>query len=434
MEQEDVRLSHELVEFVRASPTAYQAVDHMCRLLDGAGFVGLRESDPWRIERGGSYYTTRNGSSIVAFRVGERVDSPAFLVAASHGDSPMPKVKANAELAGPGSYLRLDVEMYGGSIDRSWLDRPLSLAGRVMVREDGRVKSRLVSFDRDLLLIPSVAIHLGREVNKQGGIDRRVDLMPLMSAGELGEGSLDELLAAELGVDARQILARDLFVVNRQPPVVWGDKREFVSAPRLDDLQCAFASLKAFVEARNERRTTVFACFDNEEVGSGTMQGALSTLLPDVLRRVSEAIEPGEEAYLRGVARSFMVSCDNAHAVHPNHPELHDEANRAWINEGVVVKEAANQRYTTDALSRAVFEEACKRAGVPVQRFANRSDMPGGSTLGNLATQQVSLHSVDVGLPQLAMHSAFETAGTRDTGYLVAALRAVFEGTEEISE
>lgn len=425
-------LAQELCRFVRRCPSAFQTIQSMRELLEDEGFAYLSEESPWEIRSEGRYYTVRNGSSLVAFRVGERVghhpDKLAFRIASSHADSPMLKIKARAELAGPGDYVRLNVETYGGMIDRTWLDRPLGIAGRVMVRDGNRIVQRLVHLDRDLLVIPSVAVHLNRTVNKEGAVDRRVDLMPLFSAGRLQPGGFDEFIARELDIDAGQLLARDLYVVNRQKPIVWGAAEEFVSAPRLDDLQCAFGLLMGFVgaQAYEPNSIAVYACFDNEEVGSGTMQGALSTLLPDVLRRACDAVGLTDEAYRRAVSRSFMLSCDNTHAVHPNHPELHDESNQCWINGGIVIKEAANQRYTTDAFGRALFEEACLRAEVPTQAFANRSDLLGGSTLGNLATRQVSLHTIDIGLPQLAMHSAFETAGVLDTWFLMQATQELF--------
>ncbi len=415
-----------LLEFIRKSPTSYQAVECMRQQFDTAGFIFLPEQEPWRMQRGGCYYTIRNGSSIMAFRVGAELEYPAFRIAASHADSPSFKVKAIPDLEGPAGYLRVNTEVYGGAIDRTWLDRPLSVAGRVMVRDDSGVRSQLVSVDKDLLLIPSVAIHMNRSVNESGAIDRHIDLYPILSAGTEGKGALKRVVANELGVTPNQICAWDLYVVNRQPGVIWGAQREFVSSARLDDLQCAYASCTALLGPCDPHAICVHACFDNEEVGSGTMQGALSTFLPDVLTRVCDALGMDAETRRSAVARSFMVSCDNAHAVHPNHPELCDPTNQVRLNGGVVIKEAASQRYATDAMSRSLFQELCMRADVPTQAYANRSDMPGGSTLGNLAMRQASMHTVDVGLPQLAMHSAYETAGTRDTAHMVSALSAFF--------
>ncbi len=425
-------VSRELVEFIDRCPSAFHTVAAARALLDEAGATYLPEGEPWRLERGGTYYTVRNNSSIICWHVGAVLDDLHFQVAAAHGDSPSYRVKAVPELEGPGEYLRVNVEGYGGMIDYSWLDRPLGVAGRALVKTPEGVASRLIHVDRDVLLVPSLCIHMNRDVNDGVALNRQVDLCPLFSAGALSRGDFDRMIAEELGVEGDAILARDLFLVNRERGRVWGQAGEFVSSGRLDDLQCAFAALRSFLASSNERDVSVCAVFDNEEVGSGTKQGALSTFLRDVLVRVSAGLGLGEEDHLRAVARSFLVSCDNAHAVHPNHPEKTDDANRAWLNGGVVVKEAANQHYTTDAFSSAVFRAICARSGVPVQPFANRSDSAGGSTLGNLSNTQVSMHAVDVGLPQLAMHSSYETAGVADTAYAIRALTAFFDTTVRI--
>lgn len=424
---EDLRLADRLCGFLSQSPSSFHAIEAIRARLDAHDFACLDEGEIWDVKPGKRYYTTRGGSSILAFKVGERLEHPRFSVCVSHSDSPTYKIKAVPELAGPSSYVRLNVEGYGGAIDRTWLDRPLSVAGRVMVEEFGNVSSRLFAPDEDLLVVPSVAIHQNREVNKGGSINRQVDMCPLYSAAGGEADGFVQMIADRFGVLPAQVLAYDLVLANRQKPTVWGVAHEFVSAGRLDDLQCAFASLEAFVESSNTSRISVYGCFDNEEIGSGTRQGALSTFLADVLERICECLGMTRSDYLRGVQNSFVVSCDNAHAVHPNHSELYDETNRAWLNQGVVIKESAPMRYTTDAQSRALFELVCRRAGVPVQPFANRSDSAGGSTLGNLLVRNVSMRSVDIGLPQLAMHSSYETAGVRDTAFLVRALSEFYE-------
>ena len=435
--EHDVELCGELIDFINESPSMFHTVAAIRRHLEAAGFTYLPEGEAWDVQSSGSYYTVRNNSSVIAWRVGADVDAMApagyhFQLAAAHGDSPTFKLKAIPELSGPGDAIRLDVEAYGGMIDYTWFDRPLSLAGRVLVRGEGeganRIESRLVSLDRDVALIPSLAIHLDRDVNKGFAPNRAVDLCPLFSAGDLGSGSVLQLVADGLGVAPERILGHDLFLVNRQQPVVWGAAREFVSAPKLDDLMCAFTALKGFLAgaAGNDDAVSVYACFDNEEVGSGTKQGAMSTFLRDTLARINGVLGGTDETYRRALAGSMLVSCDNAHAVHPNHPEKMDEANRVYLNRGIVVKEAANQHYCTDAFSRAAFCALCEQAGAPYQSFANRSDMAGGSTLGNLSNVQASMHGVDVGLPQLAMHSVYETAGARDAATAVKALTAFF--------
>lgn len=453
MDTRNLDVSQELFDFVSSSPSMFHTIHTVRRYLDEEGFTYLPESRSWSIRQGGAYYTVRNNSSLIAFKVGSNLGDGGmgapdmvadgrfehkvpggfhFQIAAAHADSPAYKVKAEPCLSGPGSYIRLNVESYGGVIDGTWLDRPLSVAGRVLVRSADRIESRLLYIDRDILLIPNLAIHMNHSVNKGMAFNRQVDLCPLFSAGELGTGAFDALIAEELGVEPDDILGRDVFLVNRQGPCLWGAADEFISSPRLDDLQGAFSCLKGFLASENDTSISVFACFDNEEVGSGTKQGALSTFLADALIRITSSLGGSQEDYRRAVAKSFLVSCDNAHAIHPNHPEKADDGNRAWLNRGPVIKEAANQKYTTDAFSRAVFSEICRRANVPFQLFANRSDTSGGSTLGNLSNTQVSVHSVDIGLPQLAMHSAYETAGADDTAYAVRALTAFFDADIQI--
>ncbi|MGM9948416.1 M18 family aminopeptidase [Floccifex sp.] len=429
-----IETSKELFDFIQKSPSMFHSIETIDSYLTKAGFTYLPEGKPWTIEKGGCYFTTRNHSSLIAFKIGNLCDHYHFQLTAAHSDSPTYKVKSIPEIEGPHEYLRLDVEAYGGMIDSTWFDRPLTIAGRVLIRQGNAIESRLLYIDKDILMIPNVAIHFNREVNDGYKYNRQVDLCPLFSGGELKKGAFNQMIADELGVEVKDILGKDLFLVNRQKPVIWGYKDEFVSTPKLDDLQCAFASLKAFLQGNNEHGINVYCCFDNEEVGSNTKQGAMSTFLYDVLKRINNGLSKTEEEFYQAIAKSFLVSCDNAHALHPNHPEKSDVINRNYLNKGIVIKESANQKYTTDAFSRAVFTQICQNANVPVQVFANRSDMVGGSTLGNLSNTQVSLHAVDIGLPQLAMHSSYETAGIKDTTYAIEALTTYFNSDVEIEE
>nr|WP_276926311.1 M18 family aminopeptidase [Faecalibaculum rodentium] len=424
----------ELTEFIRKSPSMFHTIHTVREYLDAEGFTYLPEGQAWQVQPHGRYYTMRNGSSLIAFKTGSDITDFHFQMTAAHSDSPCYKVKTVAELEGPNEYLKLDVEAYGGMIDSTWLDRPLTVGGRVFVREGNGMKSHLLYIDRDILLIPNVAIHFNRQVNDGYKFNRQVDLLPLFSAGALKKGAFDEMVASELGVAKEDILAKDLFLVNRETGRVWGYEDEFVSSPKLDDLECSFASLKAFIAADNPKSVNVYCCLDNEEVGSNTKQGAMSTFLKDTLTRIASCLGYSEEEYLQAVAKSFMVSCDNAHAVHPNHPEKTDAVNCCWLNGGIVIKESANQKYTTDAYSRALFTAIMNTAGVPVQTFANRSDVLGGSTLGNLSNIQVSVNAVDIGLAQLAMHSSFETAGSKDPEYMIRGLTAYFETDVRIQE
>ena len=430
----DIAAASELIEFIEQSPSMFHAASTARGYLYEAGFTYLPETAAWNVEPGGAYYTVRNNSSVIAWKVGEEAtaDGYHFQLTAAHSDSPTFKLKNTSELEGPEGYLRLDTEAYGGMIDYTWFDKPLSLAGRVLVRKGARIENRLVSLKEPVALIPSLAIHMNREMNKAFSPNRASDLCPVLSAGDITAGTVDALVAEALGVATEAIVSRDLFLVNLQKPTIWGAAKEFVSAPKLDDLACAFVSLKAFLASENASAVNVWCCFDNEEVGSNTKQGAMSTFLADTLERLNAALGKDTDELHRAIARSMLVSCDNAHAVHPNQAEKADALNRPHLNAGMVVKEAANQKYCTDAFSRAAFEAVCADAGVPVQAFANRSDMAGGSTLGNLSNTQVSLHGVDVGLPQLAMHSSYETGGTRDVALGTAALAAFFNANLQI--
>lgn len=418
MEQEVTR---RLLDFLDASPSCYHAVDNLARRLEAEGYERLREAEPWTLCAGGKYYVVRGDSSLAAFRVPGGVPA-GFMLAAAHSDSPTYKVREEAEVLSAGNCVRLAVEPYGGMIARSWLDRPLSVAGRLVVRREGGIATQLVNVDRDLLVIPSVAIHLDREVNQGTTLKANTDLLPLLGCGT-ERGRFRSLLAEAAGVPEEDILSTELFLYPRAAAVLLGAEGEFVASPRLDDLQCVFGCLEGFLAAKEGGSVPVLCVFNNEEVGSGTRQGADSTFLTDVLERISTAL--GRDWRLMAV-NSFLVSADNAHAVHPAHPELSDGAERPVLNGGVVLKYNAGQKYTTDAVSGAVFREVCRAADVPVQRYSNRADLPGGSTLGNISSAHLSIPSVDIGLPQLAMHAAYEVAGSRDTALLVRAMAEYF--------
>ena len=422
----ETNIISELTTFIEHAPTAFHAIDEIKMLLKKEGFQELKESEIWNLEPGKKYYVTRNNSSIIALKAGKDLENYSFHVTASHSDSPAFKLKENAEIEIAKKYTVLNTEGYGGMICSTWFDRPLSLAGRVMVKNGDRIETKLVKINRDLLMIPSLAIHMDRKVNEGRAINKQIDMLPVLSGSVKEPGEVKSLVAKELGVETTDIYGMDLFLYNRMEAVRWGSDGEFIGCPRLDDLQCAFTSLKGFLEAENDKNINVYACFDNEEVGSGTKQGAASTFLYDVLWRANKALGNTEEEYYRAVAGSFMLSCDNAHAVHPNYKQKTDATNCVYMNDGIVVKSHAGQKYTSDAVSVAVFKMICEKAGVPVQFFSNRSDEAGGSTLGNIAMAQVSMNTVDIGLPQLAMHSAYETAGVKDTEYMIKAVKTFY--------
>ena len=415
----------ELFSFIESSPSVFHVIENMRKMLDAEGYEQLLESASWKLKEGGKYYVIRNGSSLIAFRL-TRTDYRGFQMIASHSDSPTFKIKENPEMDVEGAYVKLNVEKYGGMLMAPWFDRPFSVAGRVLVKESGRIVSRLVNIDRDLLVIPNLAIHMNREVNDGYQYNVQKDLLPLYGMNQ-EKGTFMKQIAEAAGVRKEDIAGQDLYLYSRAKGSVWGAQEEFISIGKLDDLQCAFASLKGFLASENGESVPVYCVFDNEEVGSSTRQGAASTFLQDTLIRINEGMGRSDGEYRRSLAASFMLSADNAHAMHPNYVEKTCPTNRPKLNGGIVVKYSANQKYTTDGAAAALFADLCERAGVPFQTFHNRSDMPGGSTLGNLSGNQVAVKCVDIGLAQLAMHSPYETAGAEDTDSLVRVSKVFFE-------
>ena len=426
------KYAEEMLEFIDKSPTGFHAVANLAASLEGQRFRRLEEAAAWKLAAGEGYYVTRNDSSLIAFRL-PAGKAAGFHIAASHGDSPTFKVKESPEMVAENAYLKLNTEKYGGMILSSWLDRPLSVAGRVVVEGEDGIETRLVNIEEDLMVIPSVAIHMSRDSANKEGYNPQVDMLPLYGyCGEEGKDAgkhpfLDRVAKAA-GTEADRILGHDLFLYVREKGRILGEDGAFVLSSRLDDLQCAYTSARAFAESTPEDYINVCVVFDNEEVGSGTKQGANSTFLEDVLWRIGEGMGLCKSECLQLIAGSFLISADNAHAVHPNHPEKADPTNRPFLNRGIVLKFHGSQKYATDAVSAARIRMLCRQAGVPCQTYANRSDIAGGSTLGNISTSHVSVSSADIGLPQLAMHSAMETAGVKDTKYAVDMFRAFFAG------
>ena len=425
-------MNEKLLDFIHRSPSAFHAVENVARELLAAGYCELFESEGFSLEPGGRYFVRRNGSSLIAFRLPSETDFPGFMLMAAHSDSPCFKLKASPTVtAGP--YAQLRVEKYGGMLCAGWLDRPLSVAGRVIVREGGRLCPKLLNVDKDLLLIPSVAIHMDRSANEGKNYNANVDLLPLLGSAGTAEGFAG-LIARWAGVEKEQIAGSDLFLYPRGRGFLWGGEEEYISSPRLDDLQCVFGCLQGLLQAGESRSAQVLCVFDNEEVGSASRQGADSGFLEDVLLRLCGALGLNGFGYRQKLANSFMVSADNAHAVHPNHPEYADSSERPELNRGPVIKHNAEQRYTTDGFTAALFAEICHRAGVPVQHYSNRADLRGGSTLGNVSSAHVSVPCVDVGIPQLAMHAAWESAGAKDTEYFVKAAKTFYESSFRMCE
>ena len=419
----------ELFQFIENSPSCFHAIVTIREKLNDEGFIELVEGRSWQIEKGKKYYVTRNLSSIIAFKIPEN-DFKNFHIVASHSDSPTFKIKENAEIEVNNKYVKLNTEKYGGMICSTWFDRPLSIAGRILVKEGNLVKTHLVNIDKDLVIIPNLAIHMNRAVNDGYKYNAQIDMLPLYG-DNTSKGSLMKTVAQSVGVEEDSILGTDLFLYNRMRGTKIGANSEYISSPRLDDLECAYASLSAFLSETNSNSASVYCVFDNEEVGSGTKQGADSTLLYDVLRRINMCLGNSEEDYYKLIASSFMVSADNAHALHPNYSDKSDPTNKVYINDGIVIKYNANQKYTTDAVSASIFKSICDSVNVPYQTFTNRSDILGGSTLGNISNAHVSLNTIDIGLAQLAMHSTYETAGAKDVTYLIEALKAFYNTSIE---
>ena len=416
--------TEKLLAFLDASPSVYHAAENIVTELRKAGYTRLSEGQPWELRAGGKYYLTRGGSAVLAFRVPDHAPT-GFMMSASHSDRPTFKVKENGELTG--TYTRLATEKYGGMLIAPWLDRPLSIAGRVLVQTETGAASRLVNIDRDLLLIPNVAIHMNRQANDGYKWNPAVDTLPLLG-GKAAAGKLSTLLEEQAG---GKILGHDLYLYVRQKASVWGIDEEYICAPALDDLECAWSCTQGFLNAGASDAIPVLCVFDSEEVGSNSVQGAASMLLQSTLERICAALglQIGQM-----LAQSFMVSADNAHAVHPNHPELADAANAPVLGGGVVLKFNASQRYTTDGVSAALWRSVCMKAGVPVQTYCNRADIPGGSTLGHISLTHVSVPTADIGLAQLAMHSACESAAAADAILLEEAMAVYYGSALEVTE
>ena len=405
-----------LQNFLDKSHSSYHAAANLAEMLQEAGYTRLSEKESWELIPGGKYYLVRGGTAVIAFRIPEG-EPTGFMMSAAHSDRPTFKVKENAEVCG--AYTKMLVERYGGMLMSTWLDRPLSVAGRAVVETENGVQIKLVDIDRDLLMIPNVAIHMNRNANDGYKWNPAVDTLPLMG-GKDAKGKLNEVLEEAAG---GKILGHDLYLYIRQKSSIWGLNEEYISSAALDDLECAWACTQGFLAAPDPAAIPMLCVFDNEEVGSSSAEGAAGDLLESVLVRICEARELD---IFRLLANSFMVSADNGHALHPNHPELADSANAPVLGGGVVLKFNASQRYCTDGFSAAVFRKICNKADVPTQTYCNRADIAGGSTLGNISLHHVSVPTIDIGVAQLAMHSCYETGSVADAMHLKNALAAFY--------
>ena len=427
MEQKYIESTLELMDFIQDSPSCFHVVENARTMLENAGAVCLDEKKTYSLEAGSSYFVTRNGSAIIAFRL-PQTEAGGYSIVSAHTDSPSFKLKENPELSNGGTYTTLNVEGYGGMLMAPWFDRPLSIAGRAFVKaKDGSVQQKLVNFDKDLCQIVNLCIHQNRDVNKSHEYKIQKELLPIIGLGEMPK--IKEMVADILDIDVLSVLDTELFLYNRMHGSIWGVGDEFFSAPKIDDLQCAFSALKAFVTAEDScsSKIQMVALFDNEETGSMSRQGADSDFLRQTIHRIGCAMGWDYDKRCALQASSFMLSADNGHSFHPNYPEKCDPTNKPLINGGVMIKYAANQKYTTDAFSASVLKSIITNAGIPFQVFFNNSDVTGGSTLGNISTSQFSIPTVDIGAAQLAMHSPYETAGTQDTLNLTEGMRAFYK-------
>lgn len=410
------------IDFLKKSTNPYEAVRSIKEILLNAGYRELVEDNKWNIEAGGNYFVTRNGSSIIGFSIPTSLSDLSINMAAAHTDSPTFKIKPKNNKIVLNHYSMLNTEVYGGPIYSSFFDRPLSISGRVFVKNNNQIETKLINFNRDLVVIPNECIHFNRDVNSGKNYNPQIDLLPLLGTN----ANLDDLIEKEFNLAKENVISYDLTLYSRYRGSSFGANNEFFMAPQIDDLESAYGLFMGFVQSKPNKSINVCIAFDNEEVGSETKQGAASTFLIDTLKRIYDSLNLTDEDLKVSLAKSLMVSCDNAHAVHPNDVAKTDELNKVFMNEGIVIKHNANQHYTTDGLSEAVFKFILDKANIKYQDFTNRSDVRGGGTLGAISTSQVSVASVDIGLAQLAMHSCVETAGVNDLGYLIKGIKEYY--------
>lgn len=421
-----------LLQFMDASVCNFLAVDTIKQMLSKNGYVEKRIEQPLQCKPGDKFFVTKNDSAIFAIKIGSRpISETGFKIITAHSDSPCFRIKPHPEMLSGDRLVRLNTEVYGGPILYTWFDRPLSLAGRVILRSESALKpvTRLLKIDEPILMIPHLAIHFNRSVNEGNALSKQKDMLPILtriSESLSANGLLVNYIAKSLNVAVDDILDFDLFLYNTQPATLTGLNKEFVMSGRLDDLSMAHAAITAIIEATDDDATCISAIFDNEETGSGTKQGAHSPVLSNLLRRIAECQGVNYDGFCQAVGRSFMISADNAHAFHPNYAEKYDPTNHPALGGGPVIKINANCKYMTDAHSAAIFKSLCNEAGAPCQYFVNHSDVAGGSTLGNIFTGQLDIEGVDVGNPLLAMHSACETGSTDDHINMIRAFKQFF--------
>lgn len=425
----------EFLDFLEKAPTSFHAVNELQDILDSFGFIKLQETEKWKLNAGEKYYFTRNNSSILAFTLPSEFNDLSYNIVAAHTDSPCFKIKPNYTID-KNRYNLLNTEIYGGPILNTWMDRPLNIAGRIIVRtNEHTLKTILVSFDKPMCIIPNCSIHYYHELNSGVKLNPQTELIPLFSDNSIENKDLLDLIAEKLNIKRDSIVSHDLYLSLLERGTLGGANNEFIMAPQIDNLECSYAAIRALTMAKAPNSSiNIAVLFDNEEIGSRTRQGAASTMLADTLSRISSALGLNQEEHLIALSNSFIISADNAQGFHPNYSHKYDPTNAAYMNNGVVIKNAARGSYTTDAISEAYFIELCKKSGAKYQLNTNRSDIAGGSTLGAISLSNVSIHSVDIGLPQIAMHSALETAGKYDYDELIKVLKEFYNTHINMSE
>lgn len=413
----------DLIDFIHASPSAFHAAKNVEEALVDEGFKRINPEDKWDFKKEGKYYTSKNNSAIIAFVIGKgKIEEEGFKLIGAHTDAPTFRIKADPEMTVEGKYLKLNTEVYGGPILNTWFDRPLSIAGRINLKTKNLLKPKelLIDMEKPITIIPNLAIHMNRKVNEGIKLNPQINTLPLLSniSDEFEKDNfLVKLIAKKMGIKVEDILDFELFLYEVEKGCLVGLNEEFISVGKLDDLAMVHAGLHGLIDSKVANATNVLVCFDNEEVGSGTKQGAASPMLRSVLERIVLAMGKDKEDYYRALSNSFLISADQAHGLHPNYTEKQDPTSRPVVNGGPAIKTAANQAYTTDSFSSSVYEGICKSIGIPVQKFVNRSDERGGSTIGPISSSQLDISSVDIGNPILGMHSIRELGGVLDHYY-----------------
>ncbi len=433
MKDYEIEQAEELINYIYESPTAFHAVKNAISELKKFGFVEIKEGEPLKIKKGGKYFVTKNQSALISFTVGKgELENSGFRIIGAHTDSPSFRIKPNSDIEVEGAYVKLNTEVYGGPILNTWMDRPLSLAGRVVLKGENPFypKIKLLNVKKPLMIIPNLAIHMNRNINSGVELNKQKHMLPLLALvnDRFKKGHyLTQIISEELSVPEEDILDFDLFLYEFEKGKVIGADQEFISSSRLDDLSMVYSGIKAISNSKIKNSTNVMVCFDNEEVGSTTKQGANSPMLLSILERIAFNLGKNKDDFYRAISKSFIISCDLGHALHPNYGEKSDPVNRPIINKGPIIKISANQSYTTDAVSSAIYKRICHEAGIPVQIFVNRSDERGGSTIGPISSSHINAMSLDMGLAILSMHSVRELGGIKDYIYALESFNKFYD-------